>query len=229
MTFLVRFSVIAFSLLIFIVTFSTGFSQATPAEVFVSWKADNSFVPADYPGKALPSPLSSITVKVGAFRGGGRVDLSGVTIRWFVDNYAVKQGVGMTEHTIVPSLRTNQRTREIKVQLLELGSQVLSKSVSIPIVTPEVVIKGGETGGALSRGLNLLSADPYYFSVDRVGDIFYRWVVAGSPTKGDRTGVLELTVAGDLSRGDRVDVGVTATSFNNEFDAAIDKKTYTIR
>lgn len=204
-------------------------SEAASPQILLSWEAVNSYVPADYPGKALPSPLSPVVVKVGVFEDGKKVDLSEYSIRWYLDEYSSSQGKGVTSFNIPPSLRTNKDSYNIRVELLDYDpGSVLVKSVSIPIVNPKIVISGGKNGKRLSFGANSLVAKPFYFNINQERQLRYSWTMGGASVREDSTGILKLDVRDNLKRGDKLEIGVVARSSDNELERAVAKNIYIV-
>jgi len=224
-----RFLMVVVSIFIIFTTYNLISSKAASPQVLLSWEATSSYVPADYPGKALPSPLSPVIVKVGVFQDGKMVDLSSYTIRWFLDEYSSSQGKGVTSFTIPPALRTNKDSYKIRVELLDYDPRaVLSKAVSIPIISPKVVINGGKNAKYVSFGDNSFEAIPFYFNISQKTQLRYSWT-AGNKFLGEGvSGVLKLIVKNNLKKGDKLEMTVVAKSSDNKLEQATAKNTYII-
>ncbi|MBS3903531.1 MAG: hypothetical protein KGZ30_04140 [Anaplasmataceae bacterium] len=204
-------------------------SLAAGPEVILSWKAKESFVPQGYLGKALPSPLSMVEVKAIAIEGGRLVDLSDYQIRWFLKNYRVAQGQGLTTFTVPAPLKNTDESHDLRVEIVDYPGGAVTKSVSIPIVLPRVVLSGGSLDGSLSYGSYTVLARPYFFMAQALSDLDYQWTVDGVYRGQDSGGVLKLNVTGDKSRGGMVEVQVGVRSPNNPFDQAATRRTFVVR
>src|SRR4051812_25715047 len=96
--YVIIFSLIAAFIFFFSVAGQSN-AQGQGPQFLLTWKALNSYVPASYNGKALPSHDSPVSVSLEIISGGKVANLKGVTINWYLDGGPLAGGVGL-QHVV---------------------------------------------------------------------------------------------------------------------------------
>lgn len=158
--------------------------------VSVVWSADT-FVPADYEGKALPIVGSVVTVTaLPDIRGENPEDL---LYTWYVDSESRVRGVA-NEQSFSFHVTKNVLFVPVVVEVSNAGqSMLVRQALTIPVMHPSVVLyHSPEKSTALSPdafsmnpgGKMNVYARPFYFHVQRASDLSYQWRFADTSAAG---------------------------------------------
>lgn len=147
-------------------------------EILLTWQATRSYVPADYAGRILASQNSIIRAAVDVFLGGKSVDLASVEINWLLGNKLLATGVGRTSFEF-PASETAGSAHLVTVRMALRPGDPVVKSIRIPNVSPDVVIDAPFPLGMSPGNAVLLSAVPYFFSIENTSELTFRWSVSG--------------------------------------------------
>lgn len=149
--------------------------------LFITWQAQND-VPSWYDGKAMPTYQSPITLSLMAMQGGKIVSLAGQPIKWFINDDLIGYQTGLSSVTFVNRrvFAGGEIDVKVSVQLTdpETGIQTMQTSyLSIPVVSPIVVMQAPPFSGAFSAGQSFrLVASPFFFLVPQEG-LSFSWNV----------------------------------------------------
>jgi len=165
----------------------TTTAEETPNLVSIDmiWSAD-SYVPCDYPGRALAPEGGFVDVEVIMELSGGRSE--NLKYSWFVDNNfeESKSGYGKTSfRSGIRRMSGNSHTILVKI-FNESRSFYLEESITIPVVNPEIVIYPSPKNQNFSQHAKknistpnnkelLFFARPFFFSIKKLSDLSYRW------------------------------------------------------
>lgn len=147
-------------------------AQVAP-EFMVTWKAD-SYAPAGYNGKILPSDGTKIDAALEIIDRGKFADLSATEIRWLINDQILKKGKGLK--TVSFTAEGTRGSQKIAVTAVNYRGANLSKNIVIPIAEPDVVI---------DSNVSTFQALPYFFNVANLGQLKFDWVVNGRVAEGD--------------------------------------------
>jgi hypothetical protein len=168
--------VIAFILFISQILLTGGHAKAAGTEMFITWHAD-SFVPAMFTGKALPTTGSSITASVLLVSNNKIVSLSGQKVYWYVNgNFA---GNERRVTFKVPGMAPN--SIELRAELPDFGDGSMLKTIQIPVVRPEVVIDTPFPSKRMTNGTTTIFAYPFFFSIQKISSLIYSWELNNNP------------------------------------------------
>jgi len=169
-----------------------------PLELFLSWSA-NTYVPPDFEGKPLPVSQSRLVVSVDAVRNGKLADLSGQTVRWYVNDRLINSGRGM--HTITfPLGTTAPGSFDVRVELPDLDDELPSKTITIPVTQPYAAIVVPFPNRTVRGVTATLRAIPYFFNTASADSFLYSWTVNGeSPEANENPDTLALSWTSDRS------------------------------
>lgn len=160
--------------------------------LFITWRAETSYAPPGYRGKVLPATGSTISASLAIIENGKLVNLSGQTIYWYVNGNFVDGGVGAASvRFAAPGIAPNMI--DLRAQLPDYNGTLTLKTISIPMVRPEVVIEapfaGGKFGGAIT-----MKARPFFFGVSSAARIVFTWTVGSEDvTSLENPDILTLT------------------------------------
>lgn len=176
-------------------------AQTTDPIVLISWKAD-SYTPAWYEGKTLAATNALIQASVIVIDRGTVKDLSGSTIYWYVNGTNTDGGVGKNTTSFrVPGIAPNQI--DLQVKLPDLTSDLLVKTVKIPVVYPKVSLTKTET--------STFQVNPFFFGVQKISSLIFSWALNGKPVT-DTTNPYELSIL--PNKGEKVDVTISVSARN---------------
>jgi len=200
--------------LIFLLTLALPFftlAQTAP-EFMVSWRAD-SYVPPGYEGKALPSAGTRVTMSVELVDNGRLVDLSNQEIRWLINSRDLQAGLGrQTISLVVDSIRSSQK---VYITIADYKGANISHLVTIPRVPPEVVITSLAPGQIISPGLHMITGRPFFFNVEKIGDLEFFWSANGETLVGsDNLSQIELDTT-QVPGGSRINLALLIRNIMN--------------
>lgn len=179
----------------------------------VIWKA-NTFLPYDYLGKALPSPLSSITLHAIA----NAPNPEKLIYTWLVDDISSnKDGpelAGRGKDTFrITAFQTPQFTHEIRVFVQDDQGRRGSAILNIRTVSPETYFYVGyndnynnlapDTLKFTAGRESSLMVRPFYFNTSKPANLEYDWRFDGKKeaNSNSRPEILPLNVNPDLIPG----------------------------
>ncbi|MFY9493026.1 MAG: hypothetical protein WAP55_00865 [Minisyncoccia bacterium] len=179
----------------------------------IIWKA-NTLLPYDYPGKALPSPLSFITLHAAA----NAPNPEKLIYTWLVDDISSNkdgpelQGRGKNTFTIT-AFQTPQFTHEIRVFAQDDQGRKGSAALNIRTVSPETYFYIGHNDNYNNLAPDTLKftpgresslmVRPFYFNTQNLANLEYNWRFDGQKEENSnpRPEILPLTINPKLIPG----------------------------
>jgi len=166
-------------------SFFTKSAQGQQIDVTLTWSTDT-YIPTSYQGKALPVKGSNIEV-VATINSLG-VNPEKLIYNWFINDHFQKEGSGANKQIL--KFNTISSTNEKNIIRLEINDY--NKSflgvfyLSIEISKPEIILYAKEKlSGFNSKIINEYEiksnqeiqfiAKPYFFNIDNVNDLNYKW------------------------------------------------------
>jgi len=181
--------------------------------VIITWQAQ-SFVPADYAGKSLPTTGVNIKAGLEIVEENKIQDLSKLNIRWYLDGKLLTQGLGLKE---INFRATRAATYSHFLRAAIQDEEEISGGVNIPIISPKLIIKTPSPAvNYIPLGKTLLQAVPYFFNVSGLKELVFNWVVNEKTIKG--ANVLELELTPPIPQNSNLRIRVTAQNLNNELE-----------
>lgn len=157
---------------------SSAHAQTTAPQFLVTWKTSGSYVPAAYPGKALPTYGSQITATVELVSGGKILNIKNQTIYWFLNGTPIGGGAGVQRVTFPPfDVPPNALT--LRVELPSYKGQLLLHDVLVQTIKPRVVIYAPYPGGTTGANPITVQAIPYFFNTSSPSNLSFAWSVNG--------------------------------------------------
>ncbi|RJP44901.1 hypothetical protein C4587_01265 [Candidatus Parcubacteria bacterium] len=198
-----------------------GRAQATKPALIITWRT-STFAPADYPGKRLPIAGSPVEAAVQVIDGGKLADLSRQTIYWYLDGKFVSGGEG--EQTIQVQAPAFSDSFDLRAQLPSYKGEILVKTISIPIASPEAAIVAPVLGKRIQSSSVRLLARPYFFSVSDPSKLIFSWRINDRPpSSSGEPDVLDMTLEpGGLSEV-AVSVALSIQNSENRIEEAVER------
>jgi hypothetical protein len=190
-------------------------SSIAPGELLMAWHA-NTYVPAGFPGKPLPTAQSTVTVTIQAIRNGKLASLSGELIKWYVNDHLVSSGTGLQALRVgIPANPAG--SVDVRVELPNATVEPTVKTITIPIVEPQAVIVAPYPNATVPANTTAsFRATPFYFNTATARNLLYSWVVndqAADATEnpdqldlsvgGSGTASISATIQNPLVNGER--------------------------
>jgi hypothetical protein len=214
-----RISLPAIALFLFSLAFFIKPAHAAGPELFITWKA-RTYVPAEYPGKILPTADSELMASLDVINQGKVVDISGQTVYWYVNGDLVSNSKGV--HTITfraPKSLPNIIT--VKAELPFYGGKDSFKEIAIPVVPPEAVIQASYPNGNFYGGVADAKAAPYFFNISSINSLNFTWSVNGQiPTSSDSPSTLSVNTDPNMPVGSTLLIALSITNPANPNEAA---------
>ncbi|OGD23531.1 hypothetical protein A2Z10_00560 [Candidatus Azambacteria bacterium RBG_16_47_10] len=152
----------------------------------------NTFVPADYEGKPLPSVGSRITVT--AFPDIRGEAPEGLLYTWYLDAESqVRNILAEQEFSFIASKNTSFISVIVEVSNLS-QSIMVSKAIVIPLAKPMVIISPPRSLSFIPGGKAAINARPFYFHIASMHDLSYEWFFGGKSIMGVPPNPNELTL-----------------------------------
>lgn len=210
---------ISYLITLLAVSYAIMASGQVAPEFMVTWKA-NSYIPTNYPGKALPSNGSKVEVAIELIDRGKIADLSRTEVRWFINNRLQNSVIGLKNFSFIAQRLKGDH--EVRIDLLNYRGVNLTKTITIPLVNPEVVIDSPYPENLLTAGLdNFFQALPYFFNIPDPSEIKFVWSANGLKTEGAvlRSDILNLNTA-ELPSGTNLNLEVITQNILNSLEVA---------
>jgi len=215
----------------------------TSNDLTLVWSA-NTYIPPNYPGKALP--VFGSVIEVLAFPispAGGKI--ANINFNWYLDGTFQDFASGANKQKF--AFKTDQIASGQQVVNLKITDQndaeILSLSTVINIVSPEAILyptDNQSSNFSLARneapimapgGEKTFVALPYFFSVSSLNNLNYQWTFEGKTM--DRTEEKNKftikTAASDLTGSFQRELDVLAVNPLNEIQRAVGKIIITIQ
>lgn len=150
-------------------------AQAATPRFVLSWQAGG-YAPQWYRGKALlgyhaPLMVSCSLIGQGASDAGKIINLRNAEIRWYINSEFYTSGVGMQTLTIPQNNIFSGGILNVRASVNFYdpdtnGSSFVDGYISIPVVSPEVVLSGKSFPRFAGNGSSLfINAFPFFFNV----------------------------------------------------------------
>lgn len=201
-------------------------SPTTTDSFLLSWSAD-SYVPADYAGKALPTRGGYVKV-VAVPSKMLPMNPDSYYYRWFLDGNVIGPAGGQGKETF--SFQVTKwpgNSYDIEVQVLEADETLVStKTVTIDVAEPLLLLRQDSNDYSLADSFQTptgqdikINAFPLFFNIKKVSDLDWQWLFDGQAVNLDSQkdqSQLDLQIpSGKLSEMLQKDLLVSVTSQND--------------
>jgi len=142
----------------------------------------NTFIPADYEGKAIPIVGSVVTIT--AFPEIRGEDPQNLLYTWYVDAESrVRNTIAEQEFSFI--LSKNVSFVSVIVEVNNLSHSISArKAIAIPLTKPQILITHSSPLYLVPGEKVDLEAQPYYFNIPNATSLQYRWWFAGKSILG---------------------------------------------
>lgn len=180
-----------------------GTAPIASFNVFLAWRT-NTFVPADYEGKAMPIVGSTITLTAFPEIKGEVPD--NLLYTWSVDAESrVRNTLAEQEFSFM--VMKNVSSVFVSVEVSTLNQSVtITKALNIPMAKPQVLLPSAMPVFLSPGGKIELAAQPYYFNIASATDLQYEWSFGGKSILGipPDPNALTLAIPSDSGTGSQV-------------------------
>lgn len=196
-------------------------AQSAP-EIWMTWRA-NSYVPAEFTGKAMPIEATTVTVSFEVVDGGRFANLSGHTIYWYLNDELIKSGVGTQQVSFRAPIRGNH---DIRVKVNNYNGTSLVKTLEISAIRPEAVVVAKFPKNIFSSQKIQVMGMPYFFNVTKQNRLDFSWEVNGQrPISNQDINFLDIDLGGIPTDGFKLNIDLSISSRDNAFIGGSDVKT----
>jgi hypothetical protein len=150
--------------------------QAAGPQFLITWKTTGSYIPAAYPGKALPTYGSQVRASLMLVSGGKVVNVSGQIIYWYLNGTLLGGGVG-AQTISFPPLGNPPNAMTLEADLPNYNGSYLIQTINVPMVEPLAVINSPYPQGQFSQNPVTVTALPYFFTSPSPDTLSYSWSV----------------------------------------------------
>lgn len=198
--------------------YSLSFAQEQTQErtadpqMILTWQAQ-SYVPAGFQGKVLPTAKSPIVASVSLIdaASGRLIDLSEQKIYWYLNGNFFKgdrglQQVSFRAPDIIPA------TTKLRAQLPDFEGSVIVKTAEIPIVSPEAVIEAPFPHNKFSTSVISLQSNLYFWDVVSPADLDYSWSINGEIAPNEKANTLGVNIISGTPSGYYLSIGLTVSN-----------------
>ncbi len=203
--------------------------QAPEIDIDLVWST-NTYVPIDYPGKALPTKGSS--VRVIAVISSPTLDSEEIVYKWFLNNSIQKSDSGRGKDVFEFSMDENRSKRhliQVKIENVEGALLGTSPYLYLAPQKPEIILKANIFSEKPNQAYQILAdreikflAEPYFFNISDLDELGYSWVLDNQTVfqiNDDESNVLNLKV-GPIEKAIEQDLKVLAKNKGNAIEQA---------
>lgn len=205
----------------------------TPSSVDLFFEA-RTYTPTFYRGHSQVSSESEVrVVALADFPG---MNPNNLTYTWKKDNFNLPGSSGIGKNTLTYQAAT-VGGNTITVKVSNGNGAEITKSLTIPVITPKAVIyplsplSGANYGAALGSSLALtekevmLLAEPYFVSLGDFtrGNVSFDWQVNNKPARGSSEGGRVITFAAPAGETGEVTVSLLTKNSNKILQKVVNK------
>jgi len=222
-------------LLIFVFCFLWFFpvqSQTPKIGLTLTWST-NTYVPPDYPGKALP--VKGSLIEVVANIDSREVNPQELNYRWFLNDHLQREKSGPGESVLkFPVNWRSENQQLIGVEVRNEGENILGSAyLDIGIVEPQIIIEPTAKNEVLPLESSIFSiikkyqitagqeisfiAQPYFFNIKVLSELDYQWSFGekrASQISQDNPNAFTLEV-GEITQSIKQNLKIWAENKNN--------------
>ncbi len=181
-----------------------------PPELMLTWSAANSFVPAAYAGRIMPSTDGMVTLAVQLVDNHKLVAQPDATFEWYINNRLVTSGKNITHFSFKTADYLSNNS--IRVRMTDYNtSAAIEKTLYLPQSRSLVAITTPYPNNGISLAGSMLEALPYFFPAKTLDEISFAWQV-GDQGQTTPSNHLLVTSTGGGAKPSRLMVKVTASS-----------------
>ncbi len=219
-----KLKIFTFLIIILIFTFSSlHFVNAAEPQFLISWQAQ-SYAPSWYQGKIFPINKTSIQVSFELIDSSKLADLSKTKIRWYINGKLVKNendGLGIKSLKFIAPDYSGNNT-EIRISIVDYRGSALDRIITIPVVSPEVVIDSPYPDRKIDVNSSIFQAIPFFFNIKNTNDLSVDWSANGQKSQGsfDNPWSLNLKIDSQIPSGFEINIQSAVRNISNQLEFA---------
>lgn len=203
----------------------TAKAQTAP-EIWATWKAE-SYIPADFKGKAMPSDSTLVTASFEVTEGGRFINLSSYEIYWYLNSELIKTATGEQQVAFRVPIRGNH---QLMIKVNDYEGRTLVKTITIPAVRPEAVIIAPYPRDIFSNSQLQVRAVPYFFNTTNPASLNFSWAVNGQrPASTENISFLNINLGGQTADGYQLDIRLSVSDPKDSLSMAATAKSLFFR
>lgn len=212
--------------LLFVAASIKGGAQTQSPQVIITWKA-TSYAPPGYAGKVLPGPGSPMLASVQILDKGKIADLTGKTIRWYLDGSLIRTSTGNPHVTFAAPERAAPSSFELSMQIPgyqidATRSELLFSTIIVPLAAREVVIEAPYPERRFRGASFAVTGVPYFFNVREPAALNFSWTVNGKAvTSTEDKELLEVRFTKAPAANTSVNVGLIVRDPSEDLNAGL--------
>lgn len=160
--------------LVFFALLSVNIASGAGEDILLSWKTD-SFVPAQYLGKRLPTGGSKVAVLAQVIKDGRVSSASQYEATWFLNKKIVAQGKNITKLEFVADEAVSQY--EVILVLANSSQGTIEQTIVVPVVKSKLIIDSPYYENFVGAKDIRLNSLPYFFNVASEDEISVSWTI----------------------------------------------------
>lgn len=200
-------------------------TKTAPPTLILSWQA-HSYIPSDYPAKALPPRDSTVDVYLTFVDGGTIIPLTKQMVSWQINGEFFVSGVNLN-HISFPLNRFTTRTYEIKATIKDYNYQNIEKTVLINRVNPLVSVQASPFLKNTSGTQLHFTARPFFMFSTNPNDYVFIWNI-NNVLYDARTDVVDVLLPSSADARQTLSVGVSVQHRMNELESVSSRKEFII-
>lgn len=199
-------------------------AQSTP-QFLISWEAKN-YVPDWYSGKILPTAKTNVEISFELIDNGKPVDLSGVKVRWYINDKLVKNennGLGIKKINFITPNYFNQEA-EIRIAVVDYANVgFIDKLIDIPVVRPEAVINAPYADNKIKTGGSIFELFLFFFTTNNKENFSIQWSVLDKKPKSQKDDPfkLDLNVDSQIPVDSVINLSVVVNNIVKTLESAV--------
>lgn len=161
-----------------------GLAQGAEPYILISWRAE-SYVPANYTGKVLPTTNSPVVASLDAIdsRTGKTLNLSKMQIDWYLNDNLTRSGAGLVKIAFRATAQP-ESVILLRAEVPDFPGFPLVRTVRVPVVAPEAVIAAPYANNKFSAQSISVKAAPFFFNAPGSSAFVFSWSVNGNTPTG---------------------------------------------
>jgi len=195
-------------------------SQTQQINITLTWSTDT-YVPAEYQGKALPVRDSNIEVIANI--DDSRINPEDLIYNWFVNDYFKKESSGLNKQILEfnTAVTTNNKN-SIRLEIRDANNAFLGVTyLSIETRQPEIIIFANKYEIKSDQEAQFI-AKPYFFNINNINELDYKWgsnQQEASKINENNPNILVLKI-NKLTKSIKQKLSISVENKNNNFQRA---------
>ena len=194
-------------------------AQTPTNGVAISWST-NTYTPASFPGKKLPTSHSPITAWVTVFQNGKAVDASNYHFSWYVGSTLIQSGQNLQKITFNAPKGT-ELILNLQARVQDENGALSVANIQVPVINPRVAIEANYPGKIVSGNSATVTALPYFFNISTPDSLTYSWQVNGvSSQSAENPTQANINFGNNFSSGSKIGIRLNVANSSDNTAAS---------